>query len=118
MFKIHELDGKKIAELLDENIIIREAQDALDLIADLGSQGYSNMIIYEKNINKDFFNLKTRLAGDILQKFSNYHFRLSIIGNFSQYKSKSLRDFIHESNRGNLIFFAADLQSALLKLGK
>lgn len=54
MFKIHNKNGKIIAELTDENIIIREAQDALDLIADLGSQGHSKMIIYEKNLSKDF----------------------------------------------------------------
>lgn len=113
MFIFHDFDGKKIAELTDVNIVIGEAQDALDLIADLGSQGHSRMIIYEQNLSKDFFDLKTRLAGDILQKFSNYHFKLAIIGDFSKYTSKSLRDFIRESNRGNMIFFAEDLQSAL-----
>lgn len=118
MFKIHNVDGKKIAELTDENLMIIEVQDALDLMADLGSQGCSRIIIYERNLNKDFFDLKTRFAGEILQKFSNYHFKLAIIGDFSKYTSKSLRDFIRESNRGNMIFFAEDLQSVLLKLGK
>ncbi len=36
----------------------------------------------------------------------------------SKYISKSLRDFIRESNKGNLVYFAEDLQSALLRLGK
>ena len=113
MFKFHTVNNEIIVELAAENLRINEVQDALDLIADLGSQGYNRMIIHEKNLNKDFFDLKTRLAGDILQKFSNYKIKLAIIGDFSKYKSKSLRDFIRESNRGNMIFFMEDLQSAL-----
>ena len=113
MFAFHEVNGKTVAELSNNDLIINEVQDAIDLLGELGSQGCSRMIIYEKNLCKDFFDLKTRLAGDILQKFSNYHFRLVIIGDFSKYTSRSLRDFMRESNRGNLIFFAEDLQSAL-----
>jgi len=44
------------------------------------------------------------------------HFRVAIIGDFSKYTSKSLKDFIRESNRGNMIFFVEDLQSAMLRL--
>jgi hypothetical protein len=113
MFKFHNINDKKVAELTEKGLIINEVQDVLDLIADLGVQGCSSMILQENNLSKDFFDLKTRLAGEILQKFSNYHFKLAIIGDFSKYTSKSLRDFIRESNRGNLIFFADNLQSAL-----
>jgi hypothetical protein len=118
MFRFHEINGKKVAELTNKDCIISEAQDILDLMADLGYQECSRMIIYENNLSKDFFDLKTKLAGEILQKFSNYRMKLSIVGDFSKYTSKSLWDFIRESNRGNLVFFAEDLQSALLRLGK
>src|SRR4030042_3251502 len=113
MFTCHEVNGKIVAELTDNGLIINKVQDAIDLLGELGSEGCISMIIYEKNLSRDFFDLKTRLAGAILQKFSNYHFRLAIIGNFSKYASKSLNDFIRESNRGSLICFADDLQSAL-----
>jgi hypothetical protein len=116
MFTFHEINDQVIAELTDNNFIINEVQDALDLMADLSYQGYNRMIINEKNLNKDFFDLSTRFAGEILQKFSNYNFKLAVIGDFSKYESKSLRDFIRESNRGNMIYFAEDLQSALLRL--
>jgi hypothetical protein len=116
MFKFHTINNITIAELTDNNFIINEVQDALDLMADLSYQECSRMIIHEKNLKKDFFDLSTRFAGEILQKFSNYSFKLAIIGDFSKYESKSLRDFIRESNRGNRIYFAEDLQSALLRL--
>jgi hypothetical protein len=113
MFKFHKPNNNNIAELIDDKLIINEAQDILDLMADLGSQGCSSMILHENNLSSDFFDLKTKLAGEILQKFSNYHFKVAIIGDFSKYTSKSLRDFIRESNRGNQVFFAENLQSAL-----
>lgn len=97
-------------------VIINEVQDALDLMADVSYNGCDRLIVYDHNLNKDFFDLKTKPAGEILQKFSNYKFKLAIVGDFSKYESKSLRDFIRESNRGNMIYFAENLQSALLRL--
>ena len=42
------------------------------------------MIIHEKNITPEFFDLKNRMAGEILQKFSNYRIRLAIVGDRTQ----------------------------------
>jgi hypothetical protein len=105
-----------IAELTDTDFIISRSQEILDLIGDLASSDCSRMIIYERNFHPDFFNLKTGLAGDILQKFSNYRIRLAIIGDFSVYESKSLKDFIRECNNGRMIYFSDTLDSALIKL--
>ena len=117
MIKYHKIaDNKIIAELTDDNFIISQVQDVLDIMGDMGSYGCNRIILHEKHLHKDFFNLKTGLAGDILQKFSNYHVKLAIVGDFSQYHSKSLRDFILESNKGNRIFFVENMDSALLKL--
>lgn len=49
--------------------------------------------------------LKTGIAGDVLQKFSNYRVRLVIVGGFSKYPGTSIRDFIYESNKGMLVNF-------------
>jgi hypothetical protein len=119
MLKYHKTtDNKIIAELTDENFIISNAQDALDLMGNLGLYDCNRIIIHERNLHKDFFHLKTRLAGDILQKFSNYQVKLAIVGDFSKYKSKSLQDFIHESNKRNMIFFLDNMDSALMRLSK
>jgi hypothetical protein len=117
MIKYHKTShNKPVAELTDENFIIKVPDDILDLIADIGSKKCDRIIIHEINLHKDFFRLSTGLAGDMLQKFSNYRVRLAIVGDFSKYTSKSLQDFIRESNRGNLVFFADDADSAFKKL--
>jgi hypothetical protein len=109
-------DNNIIAEIINDNIVINETQDALDLIGELGSNNCNRIIINEKNLNPDFFDLKTRFAGEMLQKFSNYNVKLVIVGNFSKYSSKSLHDFIYESNKGKLIYFADNAKTALAKL--
>lgn len=53
------------------------------------------------------------MAGEILQKFSTYQVRLAIIGDFSKYTSKSLTDFIYESNKGKHINFVNSTTEAL-----
>jgi hypothetical protein len=107
-----------VAELTDDKFIITQAQDILDLIGDLVYYNCSSIIIHERSLHPDFFQLKTGLAGECLQKFSNYKVKLAIIGDFSKYQSKSLHDLIRESNKGNRIFFLDTIDSAIDKLSK
>lgn len=117
MIDFHRLhDNIIIAELTDDELVIDTVQDALDLMADLGSNDCNRLIIYDKNLHYDFFDLKTGFAGEILQKFSNYHVRLAIVGDFTKFKSNSLRDFIYESNKTGSVIFTDNLASALEKL--
>jgi hypothetical protein len=116
MFKFHEIEKRVIAELMDENFVISDVQDAIDLLENVTFSDCSRIIIRESNLNADFFRLQTGLAGEILQKFSNYRIKLAIIGDFSKYKSKSLQDFICESNKGNRIFFVENIEAALIRL--
>ena len=111
--KTHEINGSKIAEVTAEKLIINNAEDGLDLLGNVYYQGFDKLIIYQKNIVSDFFDLKTKMAGDILQKFSNYRVRLVIIGDFENVESKSLRDFIYESNQGRLVNFVESLEVAI-----
>jgi hypothetical protein len=107
-----------IAELTDENFLIRHPQDVLDIFGDLIATECERIIVRERSLHADFFDLKTRLAGEILQKFSNYRVKLAIVGDFTKYNSKSLQDFIFESNKSNYVFFTDSINSAILKLEK
>lgn len=116
MLKFHDLDGIRIAEVTNNGFLISSVQDAVDLLGELSFDNCSTVILREINLYPDFFKLHTGLAGDILQKFSNYNFRIAIIGDFSKYKSKSLQDFIRESNKGNSVCFVDSIETALKKL--
>lgn len=104
-FKIHQHRQKQIAELISNKVQISCVQDALDLMGNADYQGARKIIIKEEHLSPDFFDLKTGIAGDILQKFSTYSVFLAIVGDFAKYQSKSLRDFMSESNRNKRILF-------------
>lgn len=76
------------------------------------------MIVHQKNIDEQFFYLRSGLAGEMLQKVVNYRLRLAIVGHFSIYESNSLLPFISESNRSNSIVFVATVEDAIKKLTK
>ena len=119
MIKYHQSKNNNlIAELIDANFKINEVQDILDLFGELIPNNCNRLIIIENNLHDNFFNLKTRLAGDILQKFSNYRISLAIIGDFSKYKSKALQNFIRECNKGTQVFFLSNIEEAINRLAK
>jgi hypothetical protein len=84
--------------------------DFLDLMADCTT---GTIVLDGDALDPAFFELRTGLAGEILQKVSNYRKRLAILGDFASTPSKALRDFIYESNRTGQVVFAADLESAI-----
>ena len=70
----------------------------------------------KQDVVDDFFALSTCLAGEILQKFVNYGVRFAIYGDFSEYTSKPLKDFIYESNKGRDFYFQPNIELAVDKL--
>lgn len=112
----HHYPGVVLAELTACEVALRTEQDALDLFGSFYPEQVDGVIVYEENLPPEFFQLQTRLAGDILQKFVNYGVRIAIVGDFTKYASKALADFIRESNRGRRIFFVATQAEALDRL--
>lgn len=114
----HQTDGLTFLEIRSEEQFINNVQDVLDLLGELYGQYYDGIILYERNITPDFFDLQTKLAGEILQKFSNYRIRLVIVGDWSKYTSRSLEAFICESNRGKTVNFSSSPTEALELLSR
>lgn len=115
IIKIH---GKNIAVLRSSGVLIQETQDALDLMAEASYLNSHKIILKEDQITPEFFDLKSGIAGEILQKFSTYNVQLAIISEFSKFKSKSLRDFMFESNKYGRINFVSSFEEAKEKLSR
>lgn len=111
--------NKNIAYVHSEDLIITNAQSALDLMATVKYEaGCSRIIIDKTSVAEDFFKLRTCLAGEILQKYTNYHVKLAIVGDYSGYTSKPLKDFIYESNNGKDFFFVSTVSEAIERLSR
>lgn len=110
-------NGVEIAIVDSEEELITDVQSALDLMATVRYEAVCDRIVVDKTaVSEPFFDLKTRIAGEILQKFINYQAKIAIVGDFSEYSSKSLKDFIYECNHGKDIFFLPTQEQAIEKL--
>lgn len=90
----------------------------LDIIGEVSYTGCSRLIIHAGSLSGEFFDLRTGVAGEILQKFSNYRMRLAIVGDFSHLNSRSWLDFIRESNKGKTVCFMSSVDEAVSALIK
>ncbi|WP_028610093.1 DUF4180 domain-containing protein [Paenibacillus harenae] len=114
-----EAGGGNIAVVSGDGVLITDVQSALDFIATVRYEADCDRFVINKSLlSESFFDLKTRLAGEILQKFINYHVKAAIVGDFSAYSSRSLQDFIYECNCGRDFFFLPTEQEAIERLSK
>lgn len=119
--KITEIrtDTGTIARVESDEVLISDVPSALDLMATIRYEADTDrMILPKAAIDERFFVLSSGLAGEILQKFVNYQVKLAIVGDYSRYTSKPLRDFIYESNQGNHVFFVSSEADAVAKLSQ
>ena len=106
-----QFDGGNWSLLEETDPGIGPDSNGTELISICMSQETDGLIISREQIHPDFFDLKTQLAGEVLQKFSTYGYKLIIAGNFNRATMKeSLAAFVRESNRiGNIRFVNAEL---------
>ena len=108
-----EINGICLAEIVSDNVVLGNTQDAVDLIGNCNYQGASGIIVREEQVIDSFFDLKTGVAGDMLQKFSTYRSKLAVVGEFAKLTSKSFRDFVRESNKLGRINFVSTVEEAI-----
>lgn len=114
-----ENENGTIAVITGEEKLIMDAQSALDLVMTVRYEsGAEKLAIDKKAVTEDFFILSTGLAGEILQKFINYHIKAAFYGDFTHYTSKPLHDFIYESNQGTSFFFLPTREDAVRRLAE
>ncbi len=90
--------------------ILTSSSDLVELYLNTTSE---TIVIDQSVLPQNFFDLKTKIAGDFLQKVSNYNKRLIIITNFSSPLSKSLHDFIYESNKTGKVIFTDTVENGI-----
>ena len=107
-------NGIDLAVISSDEAVITGVQSALDLIMSVKYEtGAERIVIPKELVCEEFFILSTRIAGEILQKFINYHVKAAFYGDYTRYTSKPLRDFIYESNKGKDVFFVSTLEEAV-----
>jgi hypothetical protein len=94
-----------------EGPLLNGERAATDLIGAAFSADDRLIVIPVARLGSGFLTLSTRIAGEAIQKFVNYGFRVAFVGDVSAAvaRSDALRDFVRESNRGRHVRFVADM---------
>ena len=118
-YKVVEKENGKYIECISAETPLCTEQDALDLVAVCGENETNLLALHAGALAEDFFRLRTGVAGQMLQKFVNYHMKVAvIITNESIVKGK-FKELLAESNKGNdfrTFNTALEAENWLLKL--
>jgi hypothetical protein len=90
---------------------ISSADDAVEIIGSTYGSGAEVIVIPKERLAPEFFQLRTRVAGEVVQKIQMYGFHLVVAGDVEAQlaASQALRDFVREANRGSQLWFVRDL---------
>lgn len=111
MASIIEKNGIKSLRMGEEDFVA-ETGDILDLLGFAGSNGTNRILLESHRLHPDFFNLKTGLAGDILEKFSIYRIRAAFVIHPPHGEHPRFQEMMNESNRGGDIRFFSSVPEA------
>lgn len=75
--------------------------DVLDIIGMCISNDIELVLLKEEVFTEEFINLKTRLAGMVLQKFINYHIKVSAIIEDKSKIQGRFKELIYELNKAS-----------------
>ena len=91
---------------------LRSERDILDLLGLFWEVGANLLLISEGVLHPDFFDLSTRVAGEIVLKLSNYRVKTVIVVDLDSIPSQPFREWAGECNRGKEIHFCQDRDEA------
>ena len=80
---------------------VKGENDALDWVALCGGESIHRLLIHADNLTPEFYQLKTGVAGAVLQKFVNYAVRVAALLSPELVNQGRFYDMVIEANRGN-----------------
>jgi hypothetical protein len=104
--------GKTYLEVIPSEWRVASERHALDLVAACGENGTNRLLLHAASLSEDFYQLKTGLAGDVLQKFANYRIRSAAIIPLELASQGRFGEMVWEANRGNQFRVFQDLRLA------
>jgi len=115
---VHELGGKRVFLADEAGPPLRSDRDALALVSDTYAHQPDWIALPVARCGDEFFQLRSRVLGEVAQKLVNYGLRLAIVGDVGRFvaESTALRDLVRESNRGRQLWFVTSLDELRARL--
>lgn len=103
-------EERKIIIASDSGICIRSLNDISDALgACLGAEG---LILTENDLAREFFDLRSGIAGELFQKFINYKLRVAIVLPDPGAYGERFSELAYEHKSHNMIRFVSSTDEA------
>lgn len=99
-YQVVEKNNQKYIRLGHTGALIQAERDALELLSICAEHGTNLLLIQGERLSDAFLQLRTGVAGAVLQKFVLYNIKAAAVLDENRIKGK-FKDFVSESNRGN-----------------
>ena len=118
--RVETWGGTQVAICADDGPLLAAPGDVGDFLGEAWGLEADWLAVPVSRLGPDFLKLRTRLAGEVTQKFVTYRTGLAIVGDISAEvaASDALRDYVRECNRGRQVRFAPDLHALKTELSR
>jgi hypothetical protein len=85
---------------IEYDAVVAKPEDATSIIEVCAEHGAHRVLIAAHRLHADFFDLRTRFAGELLQKLENYGIVVAMVIPTDASHSDRFRQFVAEARRG------------------
>jgi len=112
-------NGLVLFELSPAGGLLGGELSAPDVIGEAWEADPDIIVVPVGRLAPGFLDLSTRIAGEVFQKMEQYGRRLVVLGDIEAQvgSSRSLHDFVYETNRRGHHLFVPDHESLIARLG-
>lgn len=93
-------DGEQFLEGIPGQLMIRSVSEITPILEACFSHRVHRVLLYSENLDEQFYDLSSGMAGAILQKFRNYGVRIAVVRSPGLQLSNRFRELMTEENCG------------------
>lgn len=109
---VFEKNNLRYLHLSTNGQVLGKKEDGLDLISLCGEHDTHGVLLEAEKLSEDFTQLRTGVAGEILQKLSNYRVRLAVVVSENQDYPSRFKEMIKELHKGDTFRLFTALEDA------
>jgi hypothetical protein len=111
--EFHEHNGQRIGEAAADSPSLGAEFSAMDLVEVCFNNRVKRVLLSASNLGSTFFDLKSRMAGEALEKWRQYRLRVAVVLPPDTETSTKFRELMTEENKRSYIHFCATRNEAL-----
>ena len=98
-YSLRENAARPYIEGDPSRVLIARDSDALEVVGACAELGANRVLLEAASLADAFFDLKTRLAGEVLQRLVNYHVRLALVLESTSAPGGRFAEMVEETER-------------------